>query len=100
MESKRRNPYSFRQRKERPNGDTAYVYRSIRLHPRLWEDMEIVAAREHVSMNSLVNALLQLALDADVDDASREAMHAACNAWRTRYEHTETGKRQRRLEDE
>jgi hypothetical protein len=100
MAAPKRNPYSFRERKERPNGQTAYVYRSIRMHPRIWEGMEMVAAREHISMNSLVNALLQLALATDVTDDGQTAIHEACTQWRTRWEHTETAKRQRRLEGE
>lgn len=97
MPARRPNPYSFRKPSSAKN---SYVYRSMRIHPRLWEDMEIVATREHVSMNSLVNALLQLALDSDVDDASRQVIHEACTAWRTRWEHTETAKRQDRIEGE
>jgi predicted DNA-binding ribbon-helix-helix protein len=74
-----------------------YVFRSIRMHPELWADLEIIAAREHVSMNSLVNALLSLALEPDQTEDGRAAIHAACTQWRTRWEHSETARRNSRI---
>jgi predicted DNA-binding ribbon-helix-helix protein len=81
----------------RKDSEAQYVFRSIRMHPDLWSHLEIVAAREHVSMNSLVNALLALALEPDQTEDGRAAIHGACTQWRTRWEHAETARRESRI---
>jgi predicted DNA-binding ribbon-helix-helix protein len=83
------NPYAFRQGPE-----THFL--SLRIPLPFWEQLEVLAARERISMNSLVKALLDhaLALDATPDGQAR--LHEACTAWRTRWEHKLTTRRQAR----
>lgn len=73
-----------------------FVYRSMRVFPDFWEHIELLAGREQVSVNSLVNALLDLALELDQTDAGRAAIHTACRQWRTRWEQKGTARRRAR----
>lgn len=93
MTTYRKNPYSFRRRKDAE----PYVYRSLRVYPAFWEQLEILCAREQVSMNSLCMALFEVALDLDQTDAGRAAIHQACTAWRTRWEPKLTARRRARI---
>jgi predicted DNA-binding ribbon-helix-helix protein len=70
-----------------------YVFRSIRVFPDFWAHIELLAGREQVSVNSLINALLDLSLEADQTDEGRAAIHAACRQWRTRWETKGTARR-------
>ena len=73
-----------------------YVYRSIRVFPDFWDHIELIAGREQVSVNSLVNALLDIALESDQTDDGRTAIHTACRQWRTRWETKGTARRRAR----
>ena len=70
-----------------------YVFKAVRISQTFWDHLELIAARECVSMNSVINALLRLALDIDQDEEGRDAIHAACTQWRTRWEHKLTARR-------
>jgi len=78
-----------------PTG-TKYIYRSIRTFPDFWDHIELVAGREQVSVNSLVNALLDLVLETDQTEEGRAAIHRACREWRTRWETKGTARRRAR----
>lgn len=91
MAAPRKNPYRGEPRRKGNGHD--YVFRSLRVFPDFWQQLEILAAREQVSMNSLCMALFELALELDQTDEGRERIHAACTAWRTRWEHKGTAKR-------
>lgn len=73
-----------------------YVFRSLRVHPAVWLQIEALAARETMSVNGLINALLEVALHTGETVEGQEALHQACTQWRTRYEYKMTAKREAR----
>lgn len=75
-----------------------YIYRSLRIHPALWEQVDALAARETMSVNGLVNALLELALHQAEQPGGAEMVHAACTQWRTRWEYKVSARRRARQE--
>lgn len=87
------NPYSFRKPSSARN---SYVYRSFRMHPEVFAEIEALAAEEAISVNSLCNALMALTLDLAESAAGRATIHQFCTDWRTRYEYAETARRRTR----
>lgn len=86
----RKNPYSFRSNEE-------FVFKALRVQPAFWDHLELIAARERVSMNAAINALLSLALEWDQEEEGRDAIHDACQQWRTRWEHKLTARRKAKV---
>lgn len=84
------DPYSYR----KPSSQrSSFVYRSFRMHPEVFADIEALAAEEAISVNSLCNALMALTLDLAETAAGRDTIHQFCTDWRTRYEYAETARR-------
>lgn len=73
-----------------------YVFRSLRVFPDFFVQIEQIAAREVISVNALVNALLELALHLEETAEGQATIHEACTQWRTRFEYKMTAKREAR----
>ena len=74
-----------------------YTFRSLRIHPDIFTEIEALATQEHISVNALCNAIFALTVDLAQTEEGRAQIHAACTEWRTRWEHTMPPERRARL---
>lgn len=74
-----------------------YTFVSVRMPDEFKARLEALAVRENIAINSLINALLDLALDAEDTPEGQQEIHAACALWRTRWETKVTSRRKARL---
>jgi len=77
----------------RPSTQQDFIYRSIRVYPTFWEQIEHIAGREQISVNALINALLGVAIGLDAEEGGRTVIQEACGQWRVRQETKLTARR-------